>query len=80
MSLPNAILEKVKNRENVILLGDQVSDLNMVDRNNHKLVISIGFLTDDTFKDIMTSNFDIVCEESDNYDDVKKLLFKPNCD
>lgn len=78
VSLPDDIFEKIKNRDTVLLLGDQVSDLNMVDRNNHKYVISIGFLTQDSLKDTMISNFDIVCEESDNYDDVKKLVFKPN--
>ena len=76
VSLTNDILDKIKNRDNVILLGDQVSDLNMVDKNKHKSVISIGFLTLDAPKDVMTSNFDIVCEENDNYDDVKKLVFK----
>lgn len=50
----------------------------MVNRSNHNSVISIGFLTPDSSKDTMASNFDIVCEESDNYDDVKKLVFKPN--
>ena len=78
VSLSNDILEEIKNRDNVILLGDQVSDLNMVDRNNHKAVISIGFLTPDSSKDTMASNFDIVCEENDNYGDVKKIVFKPN--
>ena len=76
VSLPNEILEKIKNRDNVILLGDQVSDLNMVNKNNHKEVISIGFLTPDTLKEIMVSKFDIVCEESDNYNDIKSLILK----
>ena len=76
VSLPNDILEKIKIRDNVLLLGDQVSYLNMVNRNDHNFVISIGFLTPDSSKDTMASNYDIVCEESDNYDDVKKLVFK----
>ena len=50
--------------------------MNMVDRSNHKSVITIGFLTPDTSKEAIISNFDIVCEDSDNYDDVKKLIFK----
>lgn len=78
VSLPDEILKKLENRDNVLLLGDQVSDLNMVNRNVHNSVISIGFLTPDSPKNIMTSNFDIVCEESDNYDDIKKLVFKSN--
>ena len=74
--LPNEVLETIKNRNNVILLGDQVGDLNMVNRNNHKSVISIGFLTPDSSKETMISNFDIVCENHENYEDVKKLVFK----
>lgn len=75
VSLPDNISDKIKTRENVILLGDQVSDLNMVDKNNHKEVITIGLLTDDSSKEVMVSNFDIVCEEKDNYNNLKNLLF-----
>ena len=76
VSLPKEISDKIKDRDNVILLGDQVSDLNMVDKNKHKEVFTVGFLTDDGPKDIMVSNYDIVCEKEDNYLNVKDLLFK----
>ena len=79
VSLPNEIHNKVKNRKNVILLGDQVSDLKMVDKNLHDNVITIGFLTDETHEkdQSMKDNFDIVCEMSDNdYIDLKDILFK----
>ena len=76
--LHDKILNKIKNRDNVLLLGDQVSDLNMVNKNEHDFVISVGFSTSDSLKEIMTSNFDIVCEELDNYDDIKKLVFNTN--
>ena len=76
VSLPNDILEKIKKRDNVLLLGDQVSDLNMVNRGDHNFVISIGFSTPDSSKNTLSHHFDIVCEEDDNYEDVKKLVFK----
>lgn len=76
VSLPNNISEKIKNRNNVLLLGDQISDLNMVDRTKHNSVISIGFLTPDYEKDVMVSNFDIVCEENDNYNTILNNVFK----
>ena len=78
VSLPNSIQEKIKVRNNVILLGDQVSDLRMVDKNAHDFVLNIGFYTDDTHEQIETlkSNFDIVCEENNDYNDLNKLLFK----
>ena len=78
VSLPTTILEKLKNRDKVILLGDQVSDLNMVDKNKHKEVVSVGFLTSKEQLKTMTSNYDIVCEENDGYDKVKEILFKIN--
>ena len=47
----------------------------MVNKKNHDQVISIGFLTKDVPKNIMEKNFDIVCEENDTYEDVRKILF-----
>ena len=78
VSLPNLIQEKIKNRNNVILLGDQVSDLRMVDKNAHDFVLNIGFYTDDNHEQAETlkSNFDIVCESNDDYNDLRKLLFE----
>ena len=78
VSLPDEIYEKIKNRNKVILLGDQVSDLNMVDRSLHESVITVGFLTDETHKkdQMMKDKFDIVCEMTDNdYEDLKDILF-----
>lgn len=75
VSLPINIIEKIENKKNVILLGDQISDLNMVNKKNHNQVISIGFITKDVPKNIMEKSFDIVCEENDNYADVKKVIF-----
>ena len=76
VSLSGDILKRIESRDNIILLGDQVSDLNMIDKINYRSVISIGFLVSDSSKEVMISNFDIVCEENDSYDDVKKLVFK----
>lgn len=77
VSLPNEILNKLKNRKEVILLGDQLSDLNMVNKENHDLLISIGFLTDELQDkiEIFKSNFDIVCNLDEDYIDIMKLLF-----
>lgn len=77
VSLPTSILEKVQNRNQVVLLGDQISDLKMVDRNSHDFVLSVGFLADNSNNelDTMVSYFDIVCEKDDDYYKVKNLLF-----
>lgn len=77
VSLPPKVLNNLQNRNNVILLGDQVSDLKMVDKSKHDLVLSIGFLAEDSKEqyEILKSNFDIVCELNDDYNNLKELLF-----
>lgn len=77
VSLPTEILEKIQNRNNVILLGDQISDLKMVDKNAHDFVLTIGFLTNENYNqsEILKNNFDIVCELDDNYHTLKNILF-----
>lgn len=80
VSLPLEIANKLKGRNQVLLLGDQTSDLNMVDKNSHDSVITIGFEPDDpndpcnSLEDFQ-AGFDIVCEPHENYNDLKKVLF-----
>ncbi len=77
VSLPPEIREKILGREQVLLLGDQVSDLNMVDKSKHDTVITVGFSVDDSKNiDILKNNFDSVCEEKDDYFSLKRTLFK----
>lgn len=77
VSLPDNISLKLKNRKQVILLGDQISDLNMVQKDRHDLVLSVGFITDECKDklDVLKANFDIVCQENDDYYKLKDLLF-----
>jgi len=77
VSLPTYIKDKLKNRSNVILLGDQVSDLKMVAKNAHPSLLTIGFVADDcqNQSEFLKEHFDIVCGTTENYYDVKKLLF-----
>lgn len=77
VSLPDDIKVKINNRKNVILLGDQLSDLNMVDYSKHDKVIKIGFMTNDTeqYKDNFIESFDILLEQNEDYGDVLKALF-----
>ena len=75
ISLPESASKKLVDRNGVVLLGDQVSDLNMVHNSKHEFVINVGFQTNDCPLEIMTSNFDIVCEKDDDYNKVKDILF-----
>lgn len=75
VSLPEDISKKINDRNSVILLGDQVSDLNMIDDSRHKSVIKIGFQTNNCKLENLTSCFDIVCEKEDDYNKLKDILF-----
>ena len=77
VSLPENIKDKVKNKKRVILLGDQLSDLNMVDYNNHDKVITIGFMTEKTeqYKKDYEEAFDILLEQTEDYGNVLNTLF-----
>lgn len=77
VSLPDEITQKLENRQQVILLGDQVDDLNMVDKTAHDSVLTIGFVSEDNSDYIsdLISNFDIVCDNEEDYTVLQKLLF-----
>ena len=61
------------------MLGDQTSDLLMVDENEHEEVLKIGILTDQNNLENFSTVFDIVLEESEDYVDLKnELIGKEN--
>ncbi len=80
ISLPKNIQEKLKDRNQVILLGDQISDLKMVDKSKHDKVYAICFSTSEGKDNIekIKSKFDIVCEFGDDYYNLKNILFCKN--
>lgn len=77
VSLPKDILKNLEGRKNVILLGDQISDLKMCDKSKHDMVYSICFLTDESANNLekIKENFDIVCEFNDDYYNLKNEIF-----
>lgn len=78
VSLPLEIKEKVSKKDVVILLGDQISDSKMIDSNQNKQLLKIGFYSKDNNVDfnLFKDNFDIVCSDKDNYNDLLRILFK----
>ena len=77
VSLPCDVKDKINLRNKVILIGDQISDLMMVDDNKHDEVIKIGFYSTRSEVDLelFKNCFDIVCVDCDNYNDLGKVLF-----
>ena len=56
------VFKKIKNRKNVILLGDGLGDINMADGFDYNKIIKIGFLNDNIDKKIgfFKENYDII--------------------
>lgn len=77
VSLPDEVREKLVGRDQVILLGDQPSDLNMVDESRHESVLKVGFVTADASDEEHLKTyrgFDLVIEPGENYDDLMKVI------
>lgn len=72
------IYEKIANRKNVILLGDNIADIDMVTGFDYDNLIKIGFLNYDTKKleNYYSEKFDIVLAGDGDFDYVNKLLKK----
>lgn len=76
ISLPRHIQEKINKRNNTILLGNSILDINMA--NSNKNVYKIGFLDEkvkermDTFKQY----YDIVCTDNASYNELKNKLLE----
>lgn len=78
IALPDSVKEMLSGRNNVLLLGDQLTDINMVDDKLHDKVIKVGFYST-KFKipiDYYINNFDIVCEDLDDYYSLMDILLK----
>ncbi len=76
VSLPDEVKDKLRTRKNVLLLGDQKSDLNMVDETLHDTVIKVCFLNEETssLKEEYSKYFDIIIEENEDYKTLMDIL------
>lgn len=75
--LPGEIKNLVSKRNKVILLGDQISDLMMVDEALHDDVVKIGFYStrSEVDVDLFKEKFDIVCLDNDDYNNLRDMIF-----
>ena len=73
-----AIYSKVKDRKNVILLGDSLSDVKMIDWFDYDNLLKIGFLNKDVEKNIekYINNYDVVIINDWSMKFINKLLIK----
>jgi len=70
------IYNQVKSRKNVLLLGDGIGDLGMLEGLEHETVIKVGFLNKDIDKkkNLFEENFDIILLNDSPMDCVNNLL------
>lgn len=68
--------EKIKNRKNVIVIGDSISDLGMIEGLQHENVLSFGFLNEniEVMMEKFQDKFDVVILNDGSMDYVNKIL------
>lgn len=78
LSISDDIHNQIAKRKNVLLFGDQISDLTSLQNFAVAKQISIGFISDETalYLEEYKKYFDIVCDDNENYDRLSKILLK----
>ncbi|MHA1764718.1 MAG: hypothetical protein ACTSVK_00480 [Promethearchaeota archaeon] len=70
------IYSKIQNRRNVLLLGDSIGDLGMIEGFEYKTLLKIGFLNFDydKLRKEYKKNFDVVLEGDGDFNFVNNLI------
>ncbi len=70
------VYDLIKNRKNVILLGDSMGDLGMITGFNYNNLIKIGFLNENVEENLILyrKNFDIILTNDSDMDYVNKFM------
>lgn len=76
VNLPKNVKEKIKNRENVILLGDNISDIKMISKEHQEKAFKIGFLEEkiEENKDKYINDFDLLGIDNTSYFEINEYL------
>ena len=76
VSMPENIRELIKNRENIILLGDGISDVRMASEEKRSKALKIGFLEEKVEENMESyrSVFDVVCTENTSFEEISRKL------
>lgn len=74
-SIPE-VYNEVEGRRNVLLMGDGLGDLGMIDGFDIDELVTIGFHNDESDSDLAeyTSAFDLVISKDSEMDEVNKLI------
>ena len=76
VSLPSQIKELIKNRDNIILLGDSIEDIKMAKEESRDNALKIGFLEEkvEENKPYFEKQFDIVCTNNTDYNQLSDKI------
>lgn len=74
--LSDKINNVIKGRNNVILFGDNLNDINMVDKEKYEKVISVGFVNKENTKytEEFSEIYDIILNEDEDFNTVLKNI------
>lgn len=80
VSIPFEVKEKLKGRDNAILLGDNIADIKMISEEKKENAFKIGFLEEkiEENKEKYINEFDLVCTENSNFFEIEEYLKKVN--
>ena len=72
VSLPKELQEELKIRRNVLLFGDNLKDIHMVDKENHDKILNIGFVneTNKKYTEDFFEIYDIILDEDEDFNTV----------
>lgn len=72
--LPEEILDRIKDRPNVILLGDQISDITMISKNKKDTALKIGFCEENAEQNLpyFENEYDVVCTDKVNFNELRE--------
>ena len=76
VSLPKNIKELIKDRQNIILLGDSISDIRMAKEEARVNALKIGFLEEniEENKPYFEKQFDIICTDNTDYNQLSEKI------
>ena len=76
VSLPKKIKEKLKDRNQILLLGDQISDIKMIEDKKRENTIRTLFLNSETEKEFeeYKKYFDIILSDDESYMELKNVI------
>lgn len=78
IEIPEEFIKRLKSKRYAIVIGDQLSDINMAKNLPKEDILSFGFLEANVeeSKQLFYDSFDVVLTESESFNEIKRLLIE----